>query len=180
MSAQDATIFLAAAIALLIPLAGYAAHLHYEAKRQVALAQQTHEQERLKARENILENLFLLAKAIEEQQVSLTEGCLRVRVFLDLLDEGIYVQRADFLVFDTFYQQAKNLATHQDYASLSATEKVEQDKTRLALEEQYQAELQKAAIALRLFSEQQGKLTGEPLFVNAAVNNTAVNTADGK
>ncbi|HKM15506.1 MAG TPA: DUF2489 domain-containing protein [Marinospirillum sp.] len=176
MSAQDATIFLAAAIALIIPLAGYAAHLHYEAKRQVALAQQTHEQERLKARENVLENLFLLAKALEEQQVSLTEGCLRVRVFLDLLDEGIYVQRADLVVFDTFYQQTKNLATHKEYTNLSSTEKVEQDKTRLALEEQYRAELQKAATQLRLFSEQQGKFTGEPLFVNAA----AVNTADGK
>ncbi len=174
MSAQDATIFLAAAIAFLIPLAGYAAHLHYEAKRQAALAEQTHEQERLKARENILENLFLLAKAIEEQQVNLTEGCLRVRVFLDLLDEGLYVQRPDLVVFDTFYQQAKNLATHKEYTALSATKKAEQDNIRLALEEKYQAELQKAATQLRLFSEQQGKLAGEPLFVDAA------NPANGK
>ena len=176
MSAQDATIFLAAAIAFIIPLAGYAAHLHYEAKRQVGLAKETHERERLQARENVLENLLLLAKAIQDQQVNYTEGCLRVRVFLDLLDEGIYVQRPDLVVFDTFYQQAKDLATHQEYAKLSLTEQAKQDKIRLALEEKYQAELQKAAIALRLFSEQQSKLTGEPLFVNAA----AVNPANGK
>ena len=88
MSAQDATIFLAAAIAFIIPLAGYAAHLHYEAKRQVGLAKETHERERLQARKNALENLLLLAKAMQDQQVNYTEGCLRVRVFLDLLEEG--------------------------------------------------------------------------------------------
>lgn len=176
MSAQDATIFLAAAIAFIIPLAGYAAHLHFEAKRQVGLAEETHERERLQARENILENLLLLAKAMQDQQVSYTEGCLRVRVFLDLLDQGMYVQHPDLAVFDTFYQQAKNLATHQEYANLSLTEKVKQDKIRLTLEEKYQVELQKAATQLRLFSEQQSKLTGEPLFVNAA----AVNPANGK
>lgn len=168
MSAQDATILLTAAIALLIPLAGYALHLHLEAKRQVSLAKETHERERHQARENILENLLLLARALEDQQVNLTEACLRIRVFLDLLDEGIHVHSESFLVFDLVYQKAKHLATHQVRADLSPQARQAEDAEREALEKEFQAPVQKAATQLRLFSEQQGKLTSEPLFIDAA------------
>lgn len=168
MSAQDATIFLAAAIAFIIPLAGYAAHLHFEAKRQAALAEKKHADERLQARKNILENLLLLATALEYQQVNLTEGCLRIRVFLDLLDEGIHVHSQDFVVFDWVYQKAKHLATHQERSNLAPELVTEQDQQRLAIEKEFATQIQKAATQLRLFSQQQGKLATAPLFVNAA------------
>ncbi len=167
MSAQDATILLTAAIALLIPLAGYALHLHLEAKRQALLAKATHERERLQARENILENLLLLARALEDQQVNLTEACLRIRVFLDLLDEGKHVYSEDFLVFDLVHNKAKHLATHQERANLTAEIRQAQDAEREVIEKEFQTQVQKAATKLRLFSEQQGNLTSEPLFVDA-------------
>lgn len=168
MSAQDATIFLAAAIAFLIPLGGYALHLHFEAKRQAGLAAQTHEKERLQARENILENLSLLAKALEDKQVGLTEGCLRVRVFLDLLDESVHVHNSDLAVFDLVYQQTKHLATHKERSNLSSEAMAKQDEERLVIEGEFANRIQEAATKLRVFCQQQGKLTAEPLFVNAA------------
>lgn len=171
MSAQEATIFLAAAIAFIIPLAGYAAHLHFEAKRQAVLAEETHERERHQARKNIQENLLLLATALEEQQVNLTEGCLRIRVFLDLLDEGIHVHTDEFFVFDQVYQKAKHLATHQERSNLAPELVAEQDQQRLAIEKEFATQIQKAATQLRLFCEQQGKLVSSPLFINAVGKN---------
>ncbi len=168
MSAQDATILLTAAIALLIPLAGYALHLHLEAKRQASLAKETHERERDQARKNILENLLLLARALEDQQVNLTEACLRIRVFLDLLDEGVHVHSENFFIFDVVYQKAKRLATHEERAKLTTEVREQQDQEREVLENEYQTQIQKAATQLRLFSEQQGNLTSEPLFIDAA------------
>jgi len=168
MSVQDAVIWLTAAVALIIPLAGYALHLHFEAKRQVALAAEKHEHERLQARANILENLSLLAKAIEDEQVNLTEGCLRVRVFLDLLDEGIHVHNLDFDVFDKVYQQTKHLATHKARSELASEEITKQDKEREAVEKEFSLPIQQAAIKLASFCELQTKLGGEPLFIDAA------------
>ncbi|WP_027849451.1 DUF2489 domain-containing protein [Marinospirillum minutulum] len=168
MSAQDAVIWLTAAIAFIIPLAGYALHLHFEAKRQVVLAAETHERERLQARANVLENLSLLAKAIEDQQVNPTEGCLRVRVFLDLLDEGIHVHNPDLDVFDRVYQQTKHLATHKERSKLASDQIAKQDKEREAVEAEFSSQIQQAAIKLSAFCEVQTKLGAEPLFVNAA------------
>jgi len=168
MSAQDAVILLTAAIAFIIPLAGYALHLHLEAKRQAALAAETHERERVQARTNILENLSLLAKAIEDQQVNPTEGCLRVRVFLDLLDDGVHAHNLDFDVFDRVYQQTKHLATHKKRAELAPDVIAQQDEEREAIEKEFSSQIQQAAIKLRAFCELQTKLGSEPLFVNAA------------
>ena len=168
MSAQDATILLTAAIALLIPLAGYALHLHLEAKRQAGLAEATHKRERLQARENILNNLLLLARALEDEQVNLTEGCLRIRVFLDLLDEGVHIYNTDFFVFDVVYQKVKHFATHKERTDLAPAVRQQQDEERELIEQEFQHQVQKAATQLRLFSEQQGNLVSEPLFVNAA------------
>ncbi|GLR63201.1 DUF2489 domain-containing protein [Marinospirillum insulare] len=168
MSALDAAIWLTAAIAIIIPLAGYALHLHFEAKRQVAIAAETHERERLQARANVLENLSLLAKALQDEQVNPTEGCLRVRVFLDLLDEGVYVNHPDLIIFDRVYQQTKHLATHQERTDLAANERAKQDQEREAIEAEFSSQIQQAAIKLGAFCELQTKQGAEPLFVNAA------------
>jgi|GEM_PF-1372856 hypothetical protein len=168
MTAQSAAILLAVAIAFLIPLAGYALHLHLEAKRQVARAVESRDKETRQARSNILENLEILARAIEDEQMNPTEGCLRVRVLLDLLDEGGHVLREDLVVFDQIHQKAKHLATHQAREELPKDEKEKQDQERRALEEQFEAQIKQGASALRNFCETQGVKPSSPLFVNAA------------
>jgi len=168
MTAQTAAILLAAAIAFLIPLSGYALHLHLEAKRMANQAKETHERERKKARSNLLENLEILARAIEDEQMNPTEGCLRVRVLLDLLDEGGHVLREDLVIFDQIHQKAKHLATHQAREDLPREEKEKQDQERRALEEQFEAQIKQGATALRSFCEDQGIKPSNPLFVNAA------------
>ncbi|MBE0507000.1 MAG: DUF2489 domain-containing protein [Marinospirillum sp.] len=168
MSAQNAAILLAVAIAFLIPLAGYALHLHLEAKRQLQRAQEKHADEAQQARKNVMENLLLLACALEDRQVNLTEGCLRIRVFLDLLDEGIHAQHASLKVFDQVYQKAQGFATHEERNALDATEKEKQDQQRRALEERFEGRVKEGATALREFCEQQGYKLEKPLFVNAA------------
>ncbi|WP_404417780.1 DUF2489 domain-containing protein [Marinospirillum sp.] len=168
MTAQSAAILLAVAIAFLIPLAGYALHLHLEAKRQVAQAKENREKETRQARSNILENLEILARALEDEQMNPTEGCLRVRVLLDLLDEGGHVLREDLVIFDQVHQKAKHLATHQAREDLPKDEKEKQDQERRALEEQFEAQIKQGATALRSFCENQGVKPSNPLFVNAA------------
>jgi hypothetical protein len=167
MSAQNAAILLAVGIAFLIPLAGYALHLHLEAKRQLQRAQEKHAEETQQARKNVMENLLLLACALEDGQVNLTEGCLRIRVFLDLLDEGIHVQHESLQVFDLVHQKAQGFATHEERNALDATEKEKQDQQRRALEEQFEGRVREGAAALRDFCEQQGYRLEKPLFVNA-------------
>lgn len=168
MTVQNAAILLAVAIAFLIPLAGYALHLHLESKRQLALAQEKLAAEKRQARANLLENLEVLARAIEDEQVNSTEGCLRVRVLLDLLDEGEHVQRDDLLVFDQVYHKAKHLATHKAREQLAFAEKEAQDQERRALEEQFEGQIKQGAKALRQFCDAQGVQPAAPLFVNAA------------
>lgn len=171
MSAQNAAILLAVGIAFLIPLAGYALHLHLEAKRQMQRAQEKHTEEAQLARKNIMENLLLLACALEDRQVNLTEGCLRIRVFLDLLDDGRYVQQQELQVFDLVHQKAQGFATHAERNALDSAEKEKQDQQRRALEEQFEGRVKEGAAALRQFCEQQGYKLDKPLFVNAADGN---------
>jgi quinol monooxygenase YgiN len=168
MTTQTAAILLAAAIAFLIPLAGYALHLHLEAKRQMMLARESRAKEQQQARDKIMENLLLLVRAIEDRQVNLTEGCLRVRVFLDLLDEGKHVHHEAWAVIDQVHQKARQFATHAEREALPEAEREKQDQQRRALEEQFEAPVHQAAIALREFCEQQGYRMTSPLFVNAA------------
>lgn len=168
MTVETAAILLAAAIAFLIPLAGYALHLHLEAKRQVGLAAEAHEKERQQARSNLLENLEVLARAVQDEQVNPTEGCLRIRVLLDLLDEGGHVLREDLVIFDRVHQKANHLATHQARSDLSHEEREQQDQERRALEEQYEAEIKAGAQALRQFCLKEGVQPSEALFVDAA------------
>ncbi|WP_416885124.1 DUF2489 domain-containing protein [Marinospirillum sp.] len=168
MTTQTAAILLAAAISFLIPLAGYALHLHLEAKRQLALAEEKRSQENRQARINLFENLAIMAQAVEQDQVNLTEACLRIRVLLDLLEEGRYVQREDLQVFDEVHQKAKHLATHQAREDLPPQEREQQDKQRRALEEQYEARIRQGAQALAALCESEGGVTPPAPFVNAA------------
>ncbi|SFC11857.1 Protein of unknown function [Marinospirillum celere] len=168
MTVDTAAILLAAAIAFLIPLAGYALHLHLEAKRQAGLAKEAQEKELQQARSNLLESLEILARAVQDEQVNPTEGCLRIRVLLDLLDEGGHVLRKDLVVFDEVHQKARHLATHQAREDLPREEKEKQDQERRALEEQYEAQIKEGAKALRQFCLDQGVKPSDALFVNAA------------
>ncbi|WP_114418341.1 DUF2489 domain-containing protein [Marinospirillum perlucidum] len=168
MSADSAVLLLAAAIAILIPLAGYALHLHLEAKRQQAQAEEIRAKEASQARTNLLENLDVLARALSDEQVNATEGCLRIRVMLDLLDEGHHLNHEDLVVFDLVHQKTKHLATHKARNELPAEEKEKQDQERRAVEEQFEGQIKAGAEALKRFCASEGVVPANPLFVNAA------------
>ncbi|MFK7160406.1 DUF2489 domain-containing protein [Marinospirillum sp. MEB164] len=168
MSIKDAAILLAVAIAFLIPFAGYALHVHLEAKRRQALAEATHRREAEQASHNLYEQILLICRAAEDQQMDQIEACLRLRVMLDLLQEGRYVQQPEWQVIDQIYQRARHLATHQAYLDLAPDEKAQQDQQRRALEEQYEAQLQPAFQALKQFCVTQGGQIAPPLYIDAA------------
>ncbi len=177
MTVQSAAVLLAAAIAFLIPLAGYALHIHLEAKRQLGLAQEKREQEKQQAATNLLENLSVLARAVMDEQVNLTEGSLRIRVLLDLYDDGRYVLQEDLQIFDQVHQRAKHLATHKAREELAPKERQQQDEERLALEQELEAKIKAGAQALATFCEQRGFKPPAALFVNAV---DASQTGQGK
>ncbi len=146
MSGQMAGILLAAAIAFIVPLAGYAVHLHFEALRRQRIAKETHAKEAEQAREKIMESLSVLARALLDDQVNLTEAGIRIRVLLDLLPEdGPAVSAELQQVFDDFWQQAKDFATHEARESLEPAERESQDAARQTLEATYQSRLHQAA-----------------------------------
>lgn len=136
-----AYLLLAVALLMIGGLSAYALHLW----RKVARVEKFRAHEAQQARIHILENLEVVARALTEGQINLTEACLRIYVLLDLYEEGAHwSQQASWQVFQRVHQAAQAWATHQAREALDRKEKSQQDKARRALEEQLEGEILQA------------------------------------
>ncbi|SEI41981.1 Protein of unknown function [Allopseudospirillum japonicum] len=141
MTAWLAYLLLALALLIICALSAYALHLW----RKVARVEKFRAYEAQQARIHILENLEVVARALKEGQINLTEACLRIYVLLDLYEEGAHwSQQASWQVFQRVHQAAQAWATHQAREALDSKEKYQQDKARRALEEQLEEEILQA------------------------------------
>lgn len=140
MSTTLALSLLILGVVIILALAWYALVLQKEVKRREAFR---HEEERM-ARENGLENLELVAAALLQGQVDITEGAWRCKVLLELLDPSL-PYRQEFRIFADVYEQTRHLHTHQARKDLTPKARFEEDKQRIAVEDSSRDEVLKAA-----------------------------------
>ncbi len=102
-----------------------------------------------RAHENCLENLELVASALQQGQVDITEGAWRCKTLLDILDPSL-VSRPEFLAFAEVHERTRHLHTHSARQALSPRERFQEDRERLKVEDEWRDAVMKAALhALR-------------------------------
>jgi hypothetical protein len=126
-------------VIVLIVLSGIAAHLHYrlyqhnkrrqaESLWQVEVGQQQ--------RERVNKSIQILAHAVQGEELTLTEACIRISVLLDSLEVDSQVREE----FSAFYQ-LRDLTAHipilEGWKKLDRKEQVRFDLERLQYEDTY-------------------------------------------
>ncbi|WP_163557521.1 DUF2489 domain-containing protein [Halomonas sp. NO4] len=146
MTTTTALILLALALAIIAGLGAYAFTLWREVRRRQAFR----EDELRRAHENCLENLEMVASALVQEQVEVTEGAWRCKVLLEILDPGL-IERPDFRVFGEVYARTSHLHTHSARHALSPRDRMREDRERLAVEDELRQPVLQAAQAVLVF-----------------------------
>ncbi|WP_404377932.1 DUF2489 domain-containing protein [Vreelandella aquamarina] len=143
MSSTVALILLAVAVIVIAALSGYAFSLRKEVKRREAFRID----EERRALQNSLENLDYVVGALVQEQVDVTEGSWRCKVLLEIIDPSL-TERPEFQAFAEVYNRTRHLKTHSARKQLTPRERMQEDKERLAVEEEMRSEVLAAAAAV--------------------------------
>ncbi|MCL7939007.1 DUF2489 domain-containing protein [Halomonas sp. ATCH28] len=138
-----ALMLLGLALATIAGLGAYAYTLWKEVQRRKAFR----EEELQRAHRNCLENLEMVASALVQEQVDITEGSWRCKVLLEILDQKL-TERPDFQAFDEVHRRTRHLHTHSARQALSPRDRFREDRERLAVEEEFREPVLKAAAAV--------------------------------
>lgn len=133
MESGTAIGLLVIAVVIIAALAWYALKLQKEVRAREA----EKEAVVVKAREKTLENIHIIAQAMLEEQVEIMEGCLRLRVMIDIIEPEWFLLD-EVKVFDEIARRGNHLATHQARKELPKQERMKQDVERMSLEAEYQ------------------------------------------
>lgn len=143
MSTTLAVVLLIIGLIVVIGLGAYALKLRKEIKRREALV----EEEQRRAISNSLENLDYVVGAMVQEQVDITEGCWRCKVLLEIIDTDL-TERPEFQAFAEVYQRTRHLKTHSARGQLTPKARFQEDKERLAVEDEMRDEVLAAAKAV--------------------------------
>ncbi|MDZ7852803.1 MAG: DUF2489 domain-containing protein [Halomonas sp.] len=143
MSTTLALSLLGLALVIIAGLGAYAYTLWKEVQRRKAFRKE----ELQRAHRNCLENLEMVASALVQEQVDITEGSWRCKVLLEILDETL-TERPDFQAFDDVHRRTRHLHTHSARQALSPRDRIREDRERLAVEEEFREPVLKAAAAV--------------------------------
>ena len=126
MSSTVALVLLTVAIAVIVGLCFYAWSLRKEVSRREAYRRD----EDARAQQNSLENLDYVASALVQEQVDITEGAWRCKVFAE------------------HYSRTQHLNTHSARQQLTARERMQEDKERVMAENDLRESVLEAAQAV--------------------------------
>lgn len=127
-------------------LASYATFLLLKLKKQKKAMQQSEiaQVEKHDAQiKSIIESITSIAKAMQQEQCPIIEGCIRLKVLIDQLrlNEDL---RDNFTVFYTIYDKTAHIPTHQGWQDLKTKEKMTHTKLMMELEAEYKSEINQA------------------------------------
>lgn len=146
MSSTTALILAGLALVVIAGLGAYAFTLWREVRWRRARQQD----ELRRAHENCLENLELVASALLQEQVDITEGAWRCKVLLEILDSRL-LERESFRPFGEVHARTRHLHTHEARKALTPKERFKEDKERFAVEEEHRDAVLEAARAALVF-----------------------------
>lgn len=141
--------FFFVALSIVIGLAYYAGTLILKLRAQQKLRDEK-TQQRI---DNISQSIQTIAKALEQQQCNLSEGCIRLFHLLEALplkDKPDFAQK--FTGLYTLYAQVKDLPTHDARKAQSKKETKHQDLQREELESQLETKILTDVSILKTFA----------------------------
>ncbi len=83
--------------------------------------------------DELITDLQFIARAMVQAQCDITEGCLRLKVLMDRLDETLQDNK-EFQHIQQHYQQTRRMPTHKAYKALNKKQQFKLDQERLKLE----------------------------------------------
>jgi hypothetical protein len=143
------TVLLLVALSIIAGLAFYAGSLLFKLRSQQQLRNQK-TQQRIS---NISESIQTIAKALEQQQCNLSEGCIRLFHLLEALpvkDKPDFSQQ--FTGLYALYNQVKDIPTHEARKSQDKRVTKQQDLQREELEAQLESQILKDVAVLKTFA----------------------------
>ncbi len=132
-------IFLAAAALVVLVLSSVAIYYHwrlYQQRRQVEERRRKAEQERAGQRQRVLRSIEIICRAMISDQVTLTEGCIRVSVLFRALDFD-EKQLNPFSVFFDMESATAHIPILDDWRKLSRKQQNMFDNERESIEAKY-------------------------------------------
>jgi hypothetical protein len=142
------TVFLFIAFSIVAGLSFYAGSLLFKLKTQQQLRNQK-TQQRIN---NITESIQTIAKALEQQQCNLSEGCIRLFHLLEALpvkDKPDFSQQYTGLY--SLYFKVKDLPTHEARKTQTKSETKQQDLHREELEARLESQILNDVSVLKTF-----------------------------
>ncbi|WP_456267355.1 DUF2489 domain-containing protein [Kushneria sp. AK178] len=112
--------------------------------RELRRRKMRRQQEQAQAEYQCLSNLNVIARAMQEGQMDLAEGCLRARVIIDILDDGWW-EDDELAVIARVSDSTSHLHTHQARSTLTARERMQEDQNRMEIISTHEAAILDAA-----------------------------------
>ena len=110
------------------------------------------EAEQAEKRRYLVDSIKVIATTMLEDQVELSEGCIRIKVLIDHLDASLHEQES-FKIFEQMYRETEHMPTHQARKNTDKNFIHKLDQQRFALEKKHNERIRKAAKELlNLFS----------------------------
>lgn len=143
MPSTWAMILLAIALLVTAGLTWYAFRLWQEVGRRKAFRQD----EDRRAIQNSLENLELVATALQQGQVGVTEAAWRCRTLFDIIDPGL-LDDPDFKAIATVHSRTKHLHSHSARMALTPAQRRDEDRQRVEVEDDMRDSIHASAQAV--------------------------------
>jgi hypothetical protein len=142
-------LLLLVALSIIASLAFYAGSLLFRLRTQQQLRNQK-TQQRI---DNISQSIQTIAKALEQQQCNLSEGCIRLFHLLEALpvkDKPDFSQQ--FTGLYSLYEQVKYFPTHEARTAQSKKDTRQQDIQREELEAELESQILNDVAVLKTFT----------------------------
>jgi len=108
-------------------------------------AQRTQQEvQQAEKRRYLVDSIKVIATTMLEDQVELSEGCIRIKVLIDHLDASLHEQ-VSFKIFEQMYRDTEHMPTHQARKNTDKNFIHKLDQQRFALEKQHREAIRKAA-----------------------------------
>lgn len=143
MSTTTIALLVVAAL-IIFALAAYASYLLFKLRDQDKLQQAVAlEQQRKRAEkdEKVISSILIICKAMQEKQCDLSEGCWRLSVLLESMEEPLQKPTERFPAIFSLYNKISHMPILEERKKLSKKEKLTLDLERMGYEEELEADI---------------------------------------
>lgn len=114
-------------------------------KKMNELREKELEQLRAQREQSLVESVQIIARAVINEQCEISEGCIRIKKLLELLDYDI---QGPMSAIDQLYLELEGFAYLDERDALSKQEKFDQDRKRFGVEDKWEKDFKSACEAL--------------------------------